>query len=51
MDIENNYLTPVTKKFQHFAPPQKYHSICIWPDLLGFGSSFMNQNWKLSDEE
>ncbi len=46
----DDMLTPMTKKLLNFSSPVKYHSLCVWSDLLGFGAPFIKNNWDLPDD-
>lgn len=47
--VLNDMMTPMTKKLSKSSSPVKYHSLCVWSDLLGFGEPFIENNWDLPD--
>lgn len=46
----DDFMTPMTKNLSSASRPIKYYSLCVWSDLLGFGTPFISNNWDLSDE-
>jgi hypothetical protein len=47
----NKYSSPLGDKLQNKIKPTISLNLCAWSDLLGFGSHFTKNNWKLSEKE
>ncbi len=47
----NKYSSPLGDKLQNKVKPTISLNLCAWSDLLGFGSHFTKNNWKLSEKE
>ena len=47
----NKYSSPLGDKLQNKIQPTISLNLCAWSDLLGFGSHFTKNNWKLSKKE
>ncbi|TAH01304.1 MAG: hypothetical protein EAZ16_12045, partial [Sphingobacteriales bacterium] len=50
---EDHRLSSFTAKMFNFKRHSTFErmSICLWSDLLGFGSDFLASNWRLKPEQ